>query len=102
MIRVVAVITAKPGRREDVLAAFRVVVPIVRAEPGCLEYGPTVDTEGFGAFQAKMGPDVFVVIETWESAQALKAHDAAPHMAAYGAKTKELIASRAIHVLSPA
>ena len=25
-----------------------------------------------------------------------------PHMAAYGAKTKELLASRVIHILSPA
>ena len=32
---------------------------------------------------------------------ALKAHAAAPHMAAYGAKTKEMIASRVIHILSP-
>jgi quinol monooxygenase YgiN len=102
MIRVVAIITAKPGRREDVLAAFRAIVPTVRAEPGCLEYGPAIDAEGFGSFQAKMGADVFVVLETWENAQALKAHAAAPHMAAYGAKTKDLIAGRAVHILSPA
>ncbi len=101
MIRVVAVITAKPGRREELLAAFREVIPLVRAEPGCLEYGPVVDAAGFGSFQAKLGPDVYVVIETWESAEALKAHAAAPHMTAYGAKTKDLIANRAVHVLSP-
>jgi quinol monooxygenase YgiN len=41
------------------------------------------------------------VIEKWASPEALKAHAAAPHMAAYGAKTKPLIASRVIHVLSP-
>jgi quinol monooxygenase YgiN len=33
---------------------------------------------------------------------ALKAHAAAPHMAAYAAKTKELIASRVIYILDPA
>jgi quinol monooxygenase YgiN len=102
MIRVIAIITAKPGRREEVLTAFRAILPTVRAERGCIEYGPAVDAEGFGAFQAKMGPDVFVVLETWENAEALKAHAAAPHMAAYGEKTKALIASRAIHILSPA
>ena len=32
---------------------------------------------------------------------ALKAHAAAPHMAAYAAKTKEHIASRVIHILQP-
>jgi quinol monooxygenase YgiN len=102
MIRVVAIITAKPGLREEVLTAFRANVPAVRAEQGCIEYGPTIDAEGFGAFQAKMGPDTFVVIETWADADALKAHAAAPHMKAYGEKTKDLIASRAVHVLAPA
>ena len=54
------------------------------------------------SFQAKYGPDTFLAIEKWESMDALKAHAAAPHMAAYGASTKELIASRVIHILSPA
>ena len=35
------------------------------------------------------------------SLDALMAHAAAPHMAAYAAKTKDMIASRVIHVLSP-
>jgi quinol monooxygenase YgiN len=34
----------------------------------------------------KWGPDTFLVIEKWESIEALKAHAAAPHVAAYGAK----------------
>jgi quinol monooxygenase YgiN len=100
MIRVVAVITAKPGRRDEILAAFRANVPAVRAEKGCIEYAGHVDAAGIGPFQAKFGPDAFVVLESWESPEALTAHVVAPHMAAYGAKTKDLIASRAIHVLS--
>jgi quinol monooxygenase YgiN len=102
MIHVVAIITAKPGKREAILEAFRANMPAVHAEKGCIEYGPAVDAEGMGAIQTKFGPDTFVVIEKWESADALKAHAAAPHMAAYGAKVKELIQSRVIHVLSPA
>ena len=102
MIRVVAVITAKPGRRDEILAAFRDNVPAVRAERGCIEYAAHVDASGIGPFQAKFGPDTFVVLETWASPEALGAHIAAPHMAAYGRKTKDLIASRAIHVLSAA
>ena len=35
-------------------------------------------------------------------AAALAAHAKAPHMAAYAAKTKELVAGRTIHVMSPA
>ena len=52
--------------------------------------------------QKKWGEDTFLVIEKWESMDALKAHAAAPHMAAYGAKTKELLAGRVIHILTPA
>jgi len=102
MIHVIAVITAKPGRRDAILKEFRANMPAVHAEKGCIEYGPAIDADGVGGFQAKFGPDTFVVIEKWESLDALKAHAAAPHMAAYAAKTKEMIASRTIHVLSPA
>ena len=102
MIHVLAIITAKPGKREAILREFRANVPAVRGEKGCIEYGPAIDAEGIGGFQTKFGPDSFVVIEKWESTDALKAHAAAPHMAAYAAKTKEMIQSRVIHVMSPA
>ena len=101
MIHVLAIITAKPGQRDQILMAFHANMPAVHAEAGCIEYGPAIDAEGMGGFQTKFGPDTFVVIEKWESIDALKAHAAAPHMTAYAAKTKEMIASRVIHVLSP-
>lgn len=101
MIHVIAIITAKSGMREPILEAFRANMPAVHAEQGCIEYGPAIDAEGIGSFQAKFGPDSFVVIEKWESPGALKAHAASPHMAAYAAKTREMIASRVIHVLQP-
>jgi quinol monooxygenase YgiN len=101
MIHVVAVITAKPGKRETILEAFRANVPNVRAEKGCIEYGAAIDADPAVPVQTKYGADTFLVIEKWESMDALKAHAAAPHMAAYAAKTREHIASRIIHVLSP-
>ena len=102
MIHVIAIITAKPGQRDTILEAARANIPAVKAEDGCIEYGPAVDAEGLGNFQTKFGPDTFVFVEKWRDVQALKAHAAAPHMAAYAAKVKDLIASRVIHVLSPA
>lgn len=102
MIHVIAVITAKPGQREAVLEAFRANIPAVLAEDGCIEYGPVVDAEGMGSWQTRFGADSFVVLEKWRDAAALAAHAKAPHMAAYAAKTKELIAGRTIHVMSPA
>ena len=101
-VHVLAIITAKPGRRDEILAAFRTNVPAVHAEDGCIEYGATIDAECVGSLQTPFGDDTFVVVEKWESLAALKAHAAASHMAAYGAKTKDMIASRVIHVLSPA
>jgi quinol monooxygenase YgiN len=101
MIHVLAIITAKSGMRDKILEAFHANMLAVHAEKGCVEYGPAVDAEGAGAMQAKFGPDTFVVIEKWESLDALKAHAASPHMAAYAAKTRDMIASRVIHVLQP-
>lgn len=102
MIHVVAVITAKPGMREAILKEFRANMPAVHAEQDCIEYGPAIDAEGIGKFRTKFGEDAFVVIEKWESPEALAAHAASPHMAAYAGRTKDMIASRVIHVLSPA
>jgi quinol monooxygenase YgiN len=94
MIHVLAIITTKPGKREEVLAAFRANMPAVHAEAGCVEYGPVIG--------AKFGPDTFVVVEKWESLDHLGAHARSPHMAAYAAKTRDLLANREIHVCSPA
>ncbi len=102
MIHLVALITTKPGERAAVLTAFHDVIPAVRAEPGCIEYAPAVDATGLEDMQAPLGPDTFVVIEKWESADALRAHSAAPHMAAYGEKVKASIVGRVLHILSPA
>jgi quinol monooxygenase YgiN len=100
MIHVVAIITTKPGHRAEVLKHFHANMPAVHAEDGCIEYQPVIDAEGFGGFQTAMGPDTFVVIEKWRDAAALRAHAAAPHMATYAGKVKEMIAGRTIHVLA--
>ena len=102
MIHVIAILTAKPGKRDEILRHFRSNVPAVRAEKGCIEYGAAVDAENALKIQTKWGPDTFLVIEKWDSMEALQAHAAAPHMVAYAAKTRELMVSRVIHILSPA
>ena len=102
MIHVIALITAKPGQRATILAHFNANVPAVRAEKGCIEYGAAVDLDPALKFQTAFGPDTFVVVEKWDSPEALAAHAAAPHMAAYAGKTKDLLAGRVIHILQPA
>ena len=99
MVHVLAFITAKPGMRADVLTAFNANVPAVHAEDGCIEYAANVDVDVLGKYQENFGEDTFVVIEKWASADALRAHAASPHMAAYGKATKDMIADRKVHVV---
>lgn len=101
MIHVLAIITAKPGQRDKVLEAFKANAPSVRAERGCIEYGATIDAQSALPVHTPFGEDTFVVVEKWEDMDALRDHAAAPHMAAYAASTREYVASRTIHVLSP-
>jgi quinol monooxygenase YgiN len=101
-VHVLAIITAKPGRRAELMQIFKANVPAVRAEEGCIQYVATVDAEGAGGIQTRLGEDAFVVVEKWANLEALQAHAAAPHMKAYAEKTREMIASRVVHVLSPA
>lgn len=102
MIHVIAIITAKPGQRATVLQHFQANVPNVLAEQGCIEYQATIDVETGVAVQTDFGDDTFVVVEKWESVESLKAHFAAPHMAAYAEKVRDLVAHRTIHVTTPA
>ena len=99
MFHVLAFITAKPGKHDQVLAAFNDNVPAVLAEDGCIEYGAATDAGGVGAIQTPVGDNSFVVIEKWASVDALKAHGASPHMAAYAAKVKDMLDGRVINVL---
>jgi quinol monooxygenase YgiN len=100
MVHLIAFITAHPGKRAELLAVFHDIVPTVRAEAGCIEYVPVVDLDGYGAPQTPVGPDTYLVIEKWASPDALRAHSKAPHMAAFGARAKDLIAKRVLHVLT--
>ncbi len=102
MIHVIATLELEPGKRDFVLAEFRKIVPLVRAEKGCVEYGPALDAETSLGIQHRIGPDSLMVIERWESLDALAAHDVAPHMQAYRAKVKQYVRGRDIRVLSPA
>jgi quinol monooxygenase YgiN len=102
MIHVVATITAKPGKRDALLAEFHRIVPLVRAEKGCIEYGPTVDIASGMSVQGPLRQDVAVIIEKWESLDALKAHTAAPHMAEYRERVKDLVESVTLQILTPA
>ena len=101
MIHVIATVEVAPGRREEFLAIFRDNVPNVLAEDGCLEYVPVVDMATRIAVQAPLREHVVTVIEKWRDEAALQAHLAAPHMAVYRERVRDLVRSVVLHVLQP-
>ena len=101
MIHVIATITVKPGQRQAYLDIFNAMVPLVRAEDGCIEYGPTVDAVTDIGKQIPVRDDVVTVLEKWESLDALKAHLLAPHMADYKEATKDIVTDLVLQLLDP-
>jgi len=92
LVHVLAIITTKPDQREAVLELFNA---------SCIAYEATIDTKDAGPIQTEFGSDTFVVVEKWASMAALGAHANSDHMKAYGASTKDMLADRVIHILSP-
>ena len=102
MIYVIATIDLAPGTREAFLAEFRKNLAAVRAEDGCIAYGPAGDAETGFPTQFKTGPDRVTVMEQWASVDALKAHAAAPHMKTYRVAVKDMVRGMELRVLNPA
>jgi quinol monooxygenase YgiN len=102
MIHVIATIQVKPGKRDAFLAEFHRLVPLVQAEAGCIEYGPTIDVVSGNPAQELLRENVVVIIEKWENLAALKAHSQAPHMADYRVRVKDLVVGMQLQVLQPA
>jgi quinol monooxygenase YgiN len=99
MIVVLASIELNPGTSKQFLAEFRRIVPLVRAEQGCLEYFPSADQPTDIASQVPLGTDAILVVEKWETVAALKAHLSAPHMVEYRPKVKQYVKQVTLRIL---
>ena len=102
MIIVLATAQLVPGTRDSFLEHFNANVPNVLQEEGCIEYAPTIDIPTDIGAQGDTRDDVVVVVEKWESLEALKAHIVAPHMLEYRAKVKEMVKGTTLQILEPA
>ena len=102
MIHVIATIHLNPGSRDAFVKEFHRLTPLVRAEAGCIEYGPTVDVPTSLPVQEVMGENAVVVIEKWASLVALQDHMKAPHMADYRVRVKDFVKGVQLRVLQPA
>jgi quinol monooxygenase YgiN len=102
MIYVVATIQIAAGQRAAFLAEQKHLLPLVRAEKGCVEYSPSVDVSLETPPKQPLREDVVVMQERWETLDDLKAHLAAPHMAEFREKTKHLVVGVKIEVFEDA
>jgi quinol monooxygenase YgiN len=83
------------------LGIFKDNVPNVLKEEGCIDYVPTVDAPT-GLPPQELQENRVVILEKWESIDALKAHMKTPHMLAYREKVKDLIEKMSLNVLQEA
>ncbi len=102
MIHVIATIEITNGQRGQYLAAFHELVPLVRAEAGCIEYGPAIDVATPIEIQEPLRENCVTVIEKWESIETLQAHLQAKHMQENREKVKGMIQGIRIQILEPA
>ena len=102
MIFVIATIEVQEGQRDAFLAEFHRLMPLVHAEVGCIEYGPTVDVVTGIPVQIAQRPLVVTIVEKWESIDALGAHLVAPHMIEYRVRVKDFVKGVTLQVLEPA
>jgi quinol monooxygenase YgiN len=79
-IIVVATITPKPDQVEAVREAILAAVPKVHAEPGCELYA------------VHEGKGQFVMVERWESSDALKVHGTAEALTTLGGQLADKLA----------
>ena len=102
MIRVIATVKLKEGKRKDYLKEMYKIIPMVHIETGCIEYAPYIDAETGFPEQHKLGDDTVTIIERWQGLKALNKHNSAPHMNSFRQATKELVQSMQFVILTTA
>ncbi|MFY0614622.1 MAG: antibiotic biosynthesis monooxygenase [Hyphomicrobiaceae bacterium] len=78
-LTIVANIHAKSDKVELVKSELLKLIPITRAEQGCIQYDLHLDNEN---------PAHFMFYENWENRELWQTHMNAPHLAAYMAATE--------------
>ncbi|MEM1027027.1 MAG: putative quinol monooxygenase [Planctomycetota bacterium] len=90
-LTIVAHIHAQPDKAGLVKAELEKLVPITRAEEGCLQYDLHQDNED---------PAHFMFYENWTSRPLWQTHMEAPHLAAYLEATDGAVAEFTLHEMS--
>lgn len=91
MLTIVATILAKPDKIELVKAELTKLVPVTRAEEGCIQYDLHQDNEN---------PARFLFFESWESRELWQTHMKSAHLTAYMKATEGAVAGITLHEMS--
>ena len=102
MIHVIATIELMEGKRDEFLKKVQQLVPKVKAEKGCLEYGPAIDVPTSIKAQMPVRENVVIMIEKWTDLKALEIHLSAPHMLEYREAVKGMVVGTKLQILQPA
>lgn len=81
-VTVIATLQVVPGQRDALLAELVQLVPKVLTEPGCLGYAPHT-----------AGREKVVIVESWESMEALGAHAEAEPLTSFNVAAANLLAA---------
>ncbi len=101
MINVIATVQVKEGKRSEFINLFKTIVPLVKAEKGCIDYFPTIDLPTDLPPQ-DINENEVTIIERWESLDHLMAHLATKHMAEHMEKEKDYVEKASIKILQEA
>jgi len=101
MIYVIATVELLDGKRDNYLEELNKIIPKVRAEIGCFEYGPATDVITDIPVQEVVHENVVTIMERWTDLQALNVHLNAPHMKTYRDAVKTFVKGLKIRVLRP-
>ena len=84
-------ILAKPDQIDFVKAELEKLIPITRAEEGCLQYDLHQDNEN---------PAYFLFYENWESRDLWQTHMSAPHLSAFITATEDALEKFWVHEMT--
>ena len=92
MIYVIVELRLKPGTAEKAIAAARASVAETVKEQGCISYD---------MHQSVTDPSRLMLVERWESREALARHMETPHFKTWRAAAPEFVAGRTAEVITP-
>lgn len=93
MIQVIATIRAIEDKHDELVAAFKEILPGIRAKTGCIEYGIAIHCKSGFPGQRLFDENELMVIEKWADLRALEAHITEPTYQTWFINVSPLIAT---------